>query len=352
MNDILQVSRTYKETKDSTFIAFSVPQGLRKQYQYRPGQFITLVIEVDGKLYRRPYSICGPIDNKNELSILVKREPGGVVSNYLNNVAEVGMAIAVAPPQGNFTTKSNLFKKRHHVFFAAGCGITPIIAMIEHIMKRETYSRATLFYSSKTWNDTIFGGRLKQLHLQFAKRLSINMTLTEPAIGRRAQDRMNRKQCRQLIQSKFINHQTNMYYLCGPSGFMEEVISGLHDLEVPENNIHVESFDGYSPPSALNPAELSDPAVETEVQVMIGQSLHSFTVGLKETILDSVLMANLDVNYSCRAGNCSSCKARLVQGRVTSRNTKGLSEKDIKAGYILTCQSQPVTPDVKIEYDV
>jgi ring-1,2-phenylacetyl-CoA epoxidase subunit PaaE len=352
MSDILQVFKTFKETEDSIFITFSVPQSLRKQYQYRPGQFITLEIEVDGKLYRRPYSICSPIGQKDELGILVKRVPGGVVSNYINNVAEVGIAIAIAPPQGNFTAKTSLLKKRHHVFFAAGCGITPIISMIENIMKREKFSRATLFYSSKTWNDTIFGERLKQLHQQFAERLSINMTLTDPAIGRKAQERMNRKRCRQIVQSNFTNYQMDTYYLCGPSGFMEEVTLGLYDLEVPEKNIHIESFDGNIPSSSQKPAELSAPPMETEVEVMIGKSLHTFTVGLKETILDRVLMAELDVNYSCRAGNCSSCKARLVQGRVTSKNTKGLSEKDIKAGYILTCQSQPVTPDVKIEYDI
>lgn len=149
MSNELTVANVVQDTEDSVYITLHIPQEMREHYRYRPGQFITLEVEIEGAWYRRSYSICGSFAERESLSILVKRVPDGVVLNYLNSAIQAGMPHRIAPPAGRFTADPKLLRKRHHVFFAAGCGITPIMPMIEELMKKEKLSRATLFYASK-----------------------------------------------------------------------------------------------------------------------------------------------------------------------------------------------------------
>ena len=353
MSQVLQVSQTLKETDDSLLITLDLPQNLRKQYKHLPGQFITLETQIEGKLYKRPYSLCGKIGNDHELNILVKRVPGGVVSNYLNEHAKAGAAFKVDPPLGNFVLKPWLLKKEHYVFFAAGCGITPIVSMIENIMKKERFSKVILFYSNKTWESTIFRERLKELWEAYPNRFNFQMILTATtAIGPSA-GRLNTQRSKSLLGQHFQNYRKGKYFLCGPTGFMEDIVTALKELEIPAHHIHYESFTGaqfnwVSP--ASEEAIIQPPAIEAEVEVVVDHKPYKIAVKREQMILDSVLAAKLDVNYSCRSGNCSSCKAKLISGEVTSRPAKGLSKKEIEAGYILTCQSQPANSGVKIEY--
>lgn len=346
MSTILQVTKTHQETDDSLLITLTIPQQLRKLYKYRPGQFITLETHIAGKLYKRPYSLCGNLQQEDELSILVKRVPGGVVSNYLNDQIKAGASLKVEAPQGNFNVDPGLLKMNHYVFFAAGCGITPIVSMIESIMKKEPFSKVTLFYSSKTWESTIFRERLKTLWEANPNRFKFQMILTSSTALGASDGRLNTSKCKKLLGQHLKNHQKGKYYLCGPTGFMEDIMNALAELQVPSKNIHYESFTG----TPLAPGVTSLPAIDTEIEVIIDKKLYTIPVNQKQMILDSTLLADLDANYSCRSGNCSSCKAKLISGEVSTKSTSGLSEKEIEEGYILTCQSQPASAGVRIEY--
>lgn len=353
MSKILQVAKTHKETDDSLLITLDIPQNLRKLYKYRPGQFITLETHIAGKLYKRPYSLCGNPNQEDELSVLVKRVPGGVVSNYLNDHVKTGTIFKIGAPQGNFKVTPGLLKMNHYVFFAAGCGITPIISMIESIMKKEPLSKVILFYSNKTWEGTIFRERLKALWEVNPNRFKFQMILTSSMATGATYGRLDTSKCKNLLGQHLNDHKRGKYYLCGPSGFMGDVMVALAELQIPSKNIHFESFGGASLSPTLAPstnAAPALPAIDTEIEVIIDKRLYTIPVGRNQMILDSALSADLDVNYSCRSGNCSSCKAKLINGQVTSKPSTGLLQKEIEAGYILTCQSQPASAGVKIEY--
>ena len=353
MSQILQILQTHRETSDSLLISMGIPTNLRKQFRHAPGQFITLEAQINGKTFKRPYSLCGSIDQQEELSILVKRVQGGVVSNFLNDHAEIGNSFKVHAPQGNFKVNPWLLNMNQYVFFAAGCGITPIISMIENIMKKEMFSKALLFYSSKTWQSTIFRERLKALWEAYPGRFQFQMIFTAEAAIEEAVGRLNKTKCEKYLNQHLKSLKKGKYFLCGPTGFMEDIMTALLELQVPSHNIHFESFSGVQLSAALTASRGTTsllPALDTSIEVMLDKKLHKVAVNQSQMILDSVLQADLDANYSCRSGNCSSCKAKLISGQITSKPSTGLSKKEIEAGYILTCQSQPASPDVKIEY--
>ncbi len=355
MSQTLQVSEISRETADSILITFSVPQSLRKQYKSYPGQFITIEAQVNGKTYKRPYSLCSNIDQDSELSILVKRVDGGVVSNYLNDHAEAGSTFKVQPPQGSFISKPSLLNINHYVFFAAGCGITPIITMIESIMKKEKFSKVTLLYSNKSWDNVIFRKRLSSLQEEYGNKLQVMHFLSTGSAPGGVEGRLSQEKCKALLTQKVKNCASAKYYLCGPTSYMETVINTLNGLQVPTKNIKYECFNPdelslLTTGSNATPTNQTAPGIDAEVQVLLDNKMHVISVKQNQSILDSALAADLDANYSCRSGACSSCKAKLVSGQVTSKNTSGLTQKEIAEGYILTCQSQPVTPGVKIEY--
>jgi ring-1,2-phenylacetyl-CoA epoxidase subunit PaaE len=351
MSQILQVSDIRRETEDSLLITFEIPQVLRKQYSYHPGQFITIEAQIDGKTYKRPYSLCGNLQDKG-LSIVVKRVPGGTVSNYLNDAVKPGASFKVHTPQGSFSLVPSMLSAHHYVFFAAGCGITPIISMIEAIMKNEPFSKVSLFYSNKSKDNTIFRERLGNLSEQHSKRLSIQYMFTAEVNSDAMQGRLDSQKCKYLISERVKSYKSAKYFMCGPTGFMDSILSALEEMEVPSKNVKMEYF---SPTHLIenyeNPAQWDNSfSVATEVEVVIDRKAHKIQVAPHQTILASALAADLDANYSCRAGVCSFCKARVLSGQVSCSSTGSLSPKEIQQGFILTCQSHPASADVKIEY--
>ncbi|MEM0907316.1 MAG: 2Fe-2S iron-sulfur cluster-binding protein [Pseudomonadota bacterium] len=338
-----------QETDDAVSIAFQVPQHLRATFQYEPGQYLTLRTMVAGHEVRRAYSISSGLDD-GEWRVAVKRVEGGLFSAFANETLSVGDIIDVMPPQGRFTLPEPS-GPRTIVAFAAGSGITPIAAHIRTILNREADAHVFLFFGNQTARSILFRGAIDDLKDSFMDRLSVHNVLSRES---QDIDTLNGRIDAQKVAS-FMRHvvpfgQVDHILMCGPGAFIEEVRGALQGLGVGDDKILAEHF-GTGTGASASAEETASPAsavaavtldgVTTEISLMTG-----------ETVLDAALRVGLDAPYSCRSGMCSTCRAKISQGKIEMVNNFSLRDEEIAAGFVLTCQAKPLTAHVEIDYDV
>ena len=344
----LKVRNVVKETPDTVSIYFEQPEPY---LEYKPGQFLTVILDINGKEERRSYSLCTSPFVDPHPAITVKRVDNGLVSNYLNDHIRPGKTIEIMKPMGNFTVPFHSQNKRHFVMIAGGSGITPVMSLAKSALINEPSSQVTLIYSSRNEEQIIFKKELDQLEGKYADRLHVVHNLTQPgASWDGLKGRISEEKIKNILDAKVGDLSSAVFFICGPEGMMEIAEKGVSALGVAKENIHTESF--YTDLSAKEEALRAEgklaPALTREVEVVLEGQTYHFEVAPGKTILEAGLDQDVDMPYSCQSGLCTACRGKLLSGKVDMIEDAGLSPGEIAEGYILCCSSKPASGDIKI----
>jgi ring-1,2-phenylacetyl-CoA epoxidase subunit PaaE len=339
-----------RETADCVSISFEIPSQLQSEFKFKQGQNVTVKTRLDD--VRRSYSICSSPYEK-ELRIAVKKVANGVFSTMANESLKKGDALEVMTPTGNFYTELKSRNKKNYVFFAAGSGITPVISIIKSILKAEPKSSVTLVYGNRTMSSIIFKEELEALKDKHMERFRIYHILSrEKTESEFNYGRIDVNKCNHL--SRLINFsQVDDFFICGPEEMIFTVKDFLKGWGIPSEKIHFELF---TTPTRQHTKiyTTAEPATGpgSEVSVTLDGRTFDFTLEYNgNTILDAVLAEGADAPFACKGGVCCTCKAKVLEGEVEMESNYGLDKSEVKAGYILTCQSHPRTAKVVIDYD-
>jgi len=349
----LKIRDVRPETPEAVSIAFAVPPELAEAYRFDPGQHLTLRTMLGGAETRRSYSICtAPEDD--DLRVVVKQQDGGLFSNWIHAAARLGDTIEVMTPQGRFGIRPDPEVTRNYLAIAAGSGITPIMAILRSVLGRESASRIVLLYGNRTAQSIIFKRELEALKDRFLARLSVHHVLSrERQEFELFNGRIDAGKIEAVLEAALAPEAIDHAFLCGPGDLIETSRSTLLRLGVLSERIHVEHFtvDGM-PAFAAKPVE-PKPEVRAEatIEIRLNGLDHVVPLFPGETIVEAGLRHGLEMPYSCRGGMCCTCRAKLVSGEVKMDRNYSLEPWEMAAGYVLTCQSHPLTPKVAVDYD-
>lgn len=353
----LAVAELRRETPDAVSVAFDVPASLRAAYRFTPGQYLTLRAAIGGEDLRRSYSICsGPDDG--ELRVAVKRVVGGVFSNWVNDALRAGDAIEVMTPMGRFGIDvqpgggGQPGGGQTYAMFAAGSGITPILSIVRTVLAREPASRVFVFFGNRDARSILFRDRLEDLKDRYLSRLSVFHVLSrEQQYLAVLNGRLDGEKLRLLLPVLLPPATIDHALICGPLAMIEGLQQALLDFGLPRARIQVERF---TPAPGSYRRRIVPPVPETPkaVATIIHEGARiAIPVAAGEAISDAAIRAGLNLPYSCKAGMCCTCRARLLEGRVEMAANYSLEPWETEAGYVLTCPSRPVTDRVVVDYD-
>lgn len=331
----LTISKVVPETDDAVSLVLDVPDDLRSTYGYAAGQFLTFKVTIDGRTLYRSYSMSSAPETDAELAVTVKRVPGGAVSNWLNELV-AGAQLAASPPAGKFRLGT---PERDIIAFAAGSGITPIYSLVKSAML--TTSRSVrLLYANRDRDAVIFGAPLQELAMRRGDRLDLRHRFDAE------HGFIDAAAVAEYLEAA---HDADVY-VCGPGPFMDIVESTLLTGGVPAERIHIERFNVAETITSVEPASTADATGDISVTIELDGKKGTTKYHRGATILQTARQLGMTPPFSCEAGNCATCMAKLVEGEVTMRVNDALFEDEVADGWILTCQSEPTTPTVHVIY--
>jgi ring-1,2-phenylacetyl-CoA epoxidase subunit PaaE len=349
----LRVAEIVPETDEANSIRFEVPKDLEEAFRFKAGQHLTLRAEIGGQEVRRNYSLCtAPFEN--ELMVTVKRIAGGVFSNWVGDHLRRGDEIDVMTPHGSFTRAFDAGAARHYVAVAGGSGITPIMSLIRTALADEPRSRFTLFYGNRDSTSIIFLEALAALKDRYMGRLEIFHFLDqEEGDVDLFNGMLDRERCNDAIDHLIDDPQAvSDWFICGPGPMMDAAEAALAERGTDKDRIHIERFTAGRPSAALaaQMQALQEQAVGLTVSVTLDGRTRKvdFT---QANILDSARAAGLPAPFACKAGVCATCRAKVTKGKVEMAARYGLTDEEVAAGYVLTCQSVPAGGGVAVDYD-
>ena len=348
----LTVSDLRRETADAVSLTFAIPKELAEDYAFVPGQYLTLRTMMDGEEVRRSYSICsGPDDG--ELRIAVKKVDGGAFSSWAADELKAGDELDVMTPTGRFGIATASEKARTYVGFAAGSGITPILSIVKGVLAREPKSRFFLFYGNRSSTGVMFLEALEELKDRFVDRFSIFHVISgEEQDIPILHGRLDSAKVRVLLRSQVAAASVDHVFICGPTAMSDEIEATCRAIGIAEDRIHVERFvsglGGKPRAKAAVPASAPPKAFAS---LIIDGKRREVPVAAGEAILDAALRGGVDLPFACKGGMCSTCRAKLVEGKAEMDVNYSLEPWELKAGFILTCQAKPVSEKVVVDYD-
>lgn len=350
----LTVKKVVKQTPECVSVSFEIPEALQKDFAFTQGQNITLKKIIDGEEVRRSYSICtAPFEN--ELTVAIKKVDGGKFSVFANDVLKSGDTIEVLPPTGKFNTALNVSNKKNYLAFAAGSGITPVISIIKTTLQTEPLSNFTLVFANRNRASIIFFEELEGLKNKYLHRFNfINLLTRERTDADIFFGRIDADKLTQL--SKLIDYsKQDEFFVCGPEEMIFCVKAFLEAKGIDKKKLHFELFTtpGGDKQKHYGVKKETEKKIKSTIQIKLDGRTVDFPMGFESgSILDEALKQGADLPFACKGGVCCTCKAKLVEGKVEMDVNWGLEEEEIKQGFILTCQSHPVTETVVIDFDV
>jgi ring-1,2-phenylacetyl-CoA epoxidase subunit PaaE len=349
----LVVKAVKQETRDASVVVFDVPSELQKRFTFVQGQYLTIRAIINGESIRRSYSISSAVQDR-VLRVVVKRTPGGVFSNWILDHIKAGDVLEVMPPMGSFHVPLKREHAKHYVAFAVGSGITPVFSIIKTTLLAESNSSFTLFYGNRASGSVILREELSDLKDRFLTRLAVVHVMS-----REHQDvdllngRITGEKANELLRQFCDLEQVDVVFLCGPHEMVEAITSSLKNSKFPEEKIKLEYF-GPKVETRKAQAVASDLAKRQSCRVNVtldgGQQPFTMKQG-GETLLDGALRAGIDVRYSCKSGVCATCRAKLISGQVDMDANYALEDYEIARGFILTCQSYPISSEISLDFD-
>ena len=340
----LPVKEVRRETVEAVSIAFDVPEHLKSEFEFIPGQYVTLQADLDGSVLRRAYSICS-VPSSGELRVSVKEVPKGRFSHFANRKLKAGDQMEVAGPEGRFILETSGVPKSY-MAFAAGSGITPVISMVQSVLEKEPESQFVLVYGNKSKEQTMFRKKLDALKETYGDRFTLYYVFSQIISDHAFFGRIDKKLVQQVLDKNKVG-DIDDFFLCGPEQMIDTVKEELIKHGVKEDKIKLELFSSSSHKKEVK-KELSGNA---QISIVLDDEETSFEMRKDEFVLDAALLKGLDAPYSCQGGICSSCLARVTEGSATMERNNILDEDEIKEGLILTCQAHPTTDVLKIDFD-
>lgn len=349
----LTVAEIKRETDDSVSIIFEVPSELLKDFEYIHGQHLTLKLIINGQEVRRSYSLSSSPLIKEPLRVTVKRVKSGIGSNHINDNFKKGDVLEVMTPMGNFHTELKSTNRKHYVLFAGGSGITPMMSIIKTTLIAEPQSKLTLFYGNYHEASTIFKKELDEIVAQNPDRLKIYYIFEKPSTPNYPADLtgiMTKEKVKEIISKYVERNPVIEYFICGPGPMMDNVKEVLESNNVNKNFVHIEYFLSVNEEPKKNAADIK--GAVCEVTVIADGTETTFQLATDgDAILDAAIDAGVDAPFSCKGAVCATCRAKLMEGKVTMTMNYALTDDEVADGYILTCQSHPTTPVVVVDYD-
>lgn len=347
-----KITKVVQETEDTR--SYTLQPSSTESIPYIAGQFLTFLFNINGRQLRRPYSIASAPSQDKELKILVKRIPNGEVSRYIHETWQVGTEVYSVAPAGKFTLDATTSQKRDIFLVAAGSGISPIIGIIKEALYSQPQSHVKLFYSNRNTAQTIFLEELNLLQKDFPERLLIEYLHSESKFLNKA--RLNRFLLEELIAKNLKYEISNaLFYTCGPYDYMQlcEIVAryvGFDKANIKKEIYTVPEDEGDDDAETVQSFSLEDRSAK-EVEIHKDGKVFNIKVAFPQSILDAALQENIELPYSCRAGQCSSCATKCISGKVLMSYNAVLTDRDEQNGYILTCKGHPVSNKVILSYD-
>ena len=357
----LTVARVNPEAAGAVAITFAVPAELQERFAFEPGQFLTLRSTIEGQDVRRNYSICSTrsrYGSHGELEVGIRPMEGGVFSNWAATQLKAGDTLAVMPPDGRFTIRKP--RALHRVGFAAGSGITPILSIIASTLEESDSAKFTLVYGNRRMSSVMFNEALQDLKDKYKNRLTLIHVLS-----RQAQEvpllegRIDAAKVQQLIDTLLPAKSMDEVFVCGPEAMIDAVQGALTSAGVPAERIYSERFTSPTlenlTPDARRAAVVQPdpeaPAGQVQLTVLIDGKSHELAMRTDQHVLDVALSAGLDLPYSCKAGVCCTCRAKVLDGAVVMDKNFTLEADEMAQGFVLSCQARPTSDRLVVSYD-
>jgi ring-1,2-phenylacetyl-CoA epoxidase subunit PaaE len=351
----LKVASVAKNTRDAVVVTFDVPSELHDRFSFRPGQYLTMRTQVDGEELRRSYSICAA-PNDRQLRVAIKRLNDGAFSTWANETLAAGQMLDVMPPDGHFTVDFSPEHQRHYVAFAVGSGITPILSLVKSALATEPRSSFTLFFGNRASSAVLFREEIEDLKNQYMERFSLVYVMS-----REHQDidlfngRLDGDKAQQLLTLWMDPASIDYAFVCGPQDMTESVCQALRDKGLDKSQIKFELFGSPKGPRALrtgHEARKAPGKEQCELTVIQDGLTRTLLIEKnKDSVLDSALAQGIELPYSCKGGVCSTCRCKVVAGEVDMDANFALEDYEVARGFILSCQSFPVTDQLVIDFD-
>ncbi|MCB0540811.1 MAG: 2Fe-2S iron-sulfur cluster binding domain-containing protein [Bacteroidetes bacterium] len=365
----LKVKTIQRQTSDAVAVSFEVAEDLKKSFEYTPGQYITFRVNVKGETYNRSYSLCSAPVLNEDLTVAVKQVLGGKVSTFINKELKEGDILEGMEPLGNFKAEIEKNDNTHFILFGGGSGITPLFSILKTALHKAEKTTVTLFYANYNTETVIFRNEIAAFQKQFEGRFKVIHIFDKPkkvggflGFGKKTDEQLpfvegmlTKDKCLELLRTETNSNYVNaQFYMCGPGGFMDSVSAALNVLQIPKEKVHREYFTEKSEKdkeaAVVGNADDNFEGV-SKVHITYDGKTTVIDVDTKDKILDRALDEDIDPPFACMVGACTTCRAKVIEGSIKMDDSDALTDKEIAAGYVLTCQSHPKSAVVKVSYD-
>jgi len=353
----ITVKNIRKETPDCISVSFDIPAHLREEFRFMHGQNITIRKIIDGEELRRSYSICSA-PAENDFRIAIKRMEGGKFSSWAIQTLKEGDTLELLPPTGKFNTPLTPSARKNYLAFAAGSGITPVMSILKTTLNTEPQSRFTLVYGNRERKSIIFREELENLKNKAMNRLQVihilSREMTDSQINH---GRINNSKCEELCTRLLDIKAFDEIFICGPEEMIFSVRNFLKEKGVAEDHIHFELFTvpvlhRKEPAASQDTGGSKNAPTISTIHIRLDGVVSSFPLASEgDTILSAALKQGIDLPFACKGGVCSTCRAKLQEGKVQMDRNYALESEEVAKGFILTCQSHPTTDKVFVDFD-
>ena len=354
----LRLARVRPEAAGSVSLTFAIPPELTSHFTFEPGQYLTLRTRVGGQEVRRNYSICSTprrLVQRGELEVGIRPVQGGVFSNWAAQSLRAGDVLDVMPPEGRFCVRKE--RAIHRVGFAAGSGITPILSIMEHTLDSQPRAKFTLVYGNRSMDSVMFNEALQDLKDRYKDRVTLIHILSRQAQeSDLLQGRIDGDKVRAIVKALLPAASMDEVFICGPEQMIDATQQALLDVGVRADRIYTERFGspGFDQLSAQEKEQAvrhRDAAGSVALTVVVDGKEHRGTMNPGQMLLDVALGLGLDLPYSCKAGVCSTCRCKVMEGTAAMDKNFALEDDYVAKGYVLACQARPTSNTIRISYD-
>lgn len=339
----LLIKDIIKETKDAITICLK-NGNFFKSYKYKSGQFLTINVPIDNVVHKRAYSFSSNPFTDKDLKITIKRVEKGLVSNYVHDHLKVGDKLKIEDPSGSFYVEPKKGNKKQYVLFAGGSGVTPMFSITKSVLTQEPDSKVLLIYANQNLESIIFHKEIKSLETQYSDRFKVEHIISSNKVymGNYNPGLATKTLIDRIMTKHKVDYQDHEYMICGPFGYMEKIKEVLGDNGITRDKIKIEVF--KSPTVKVTGKNLL-----SDITLRHNGEEYNFKVRGDKSILNQAMSENIVIPYSCRAGMCSTCKGKCVEGEVQMTDGHILPQHAVNQGEILTCITYPLSEKVVIE---
>ena len=351
----LEVTDIRKTIRDAVVVTLKPQNGAAEAFDFIPGQYLTFRHVFDGEELRRSYSICAGADD-GLLQVGIKRVDGGAFSTWANEDLKIGDHVEAMAPMGSFHTPLDPEAARHYLGFAGGSGITPVLSILKTTLAREPRSRFTLVYANRNVSSIMFREEIEDLKNLYLGRLSVIYVLeTDAQEIDLFTGLVTEEKCGQLFERWINVGSVDTSFICGPEPMMLGIAAALRKAGLSDDKIKFELFASAQPGRRAQPARPRDAAAQaggqTEAAITLDGATQTIRFDRDISVLDAALGNAMDAPYACKAGVCSTCRCRIIEGEVEMRSNHALEDYEVEKGYVLSCQSYALTERLVVDYD-